>query len=328
MVNPLIAATGIILALITTICFNLAMVFQKKGLNNAPEINIEGGVKGIVQSFKGLFKNKWWFLGLILGFLGWFPYIVSISMVGVLVTEPVMATGFIVFVIAAVKMLNEKVSLYEYAAIGMLTFSPILIGFAGISGVTFDMYAFILPLVIFLGITLSISFVAFIMSKKTRGSSVEPLYLMLCGGILFALGGTFTNILGQAFIFTGIEFSWYILFEIVFGIFWWDYGHLLVFIGFWGMVTLNLSSLTFYQSAMQKGKATIMYPILDTLALIVPITAGLLVFKQTFENPFLFWLAIGFAMIGSLILSRFQAKIENMGEKDYSYEKAFVEQNK
>lgn len=327
MVNPLIAATGIILALITTICFNLAMVFQKKGLNDAPEINIEGGVKGIIQSFKGLLKNKWWFLGLIVGFGGWFPYIISISMVGVLVTEPVMASGFIVFVIAAVKMLNEKVSLYEYAAIGMLTFSPVLIGFAGISDVTFDKFAFILPLIIFLVITLSISFFAFIMSKKTRGSSVEPLYLMLCGGILFALGGTFTNILGQAFIFADIEFSWYILFEIIFGIFWWDYSHLLVFIGFWGMVSMNLSSLTFYQSAMQKGKATIMYPILDTLALIVPITAGLLVFKQTFDNALLFWLAIIFAMIGSLILSRFQAEIENMGEKDYSYEKAFVEQN-
>jgi len=303
------------------------MVFQKKGLNNAPEINIEGGVKGIVQSFKGLLKNKWWFLGLILGFGGWFPYIISISMVGVLVTEPVMASGFIVFVIAAVKMLNEKVSLYEYGAIGMLTFSPILIGFAGISDVRFDVYEFILPLIIFLSITLSISLLAYIMSKKTRGNSVEPLYLLLCGGILFALGGTFTNILGRAFIFADIEFTWYILFEIIFGIFWWDYGHFLVFIGFWGMVTMNLSSLTFYQSAMQKGKATIIYPILDTLALIIPITAGLWVFKQTFDNLLLFWLAIIFAMIGSLILSRFQAEIETLGEKDYSYEKAFVEQN-
>lgn len=326
MIDPITVIIGITLALITTVCFNLGMVFQKKGLNQVPDINIEGGLKGVIQSFLGLLKNKWWLLGVLLGVGGWFPYIISIGMVGVLVTEPVMATGFIVFVVAAVKILNEKVSLLEYGAIGMLTVSPILIAFSGISDVRFDVYEFIVPLVIFLSVTLSISIFSFIMSKKTRGTSLEPLYMMLCGGILFALGGTFTNILAQAFISANIQFTWYVLFEIIFAIFWWDYAHILVFIGFWGMVIMNLSSLTFYQRAIQKGKAVIMYPILDTLALVIPITAGLMVFKQGFENPVLFWTAITFAMIGSLILSRFQVEIEKLeSQENYSYKKAFVE---
>ncbi|TXT53877.1 MAG: hypothetical protein BAJALOKI2v1_850003 [Promethearchaeota archaeon] len=50
------------------------------------------------------------------------------------------------------------------------------------------------------------------------------------------------------------------------------------------------------------------------------------VFKQGFENPVLFWTAIAFAMIGSLILSRFQVEIEKLeSQDDYSYKKAFVQ---
>lgn len=316
MVDPLTTTIGIILALITTTCFNLAIVFQKKGLNSAPNIDIEGGIKGIIASFRALFKNRWWLAGTLLGIFGWFPYIISIGMVGVLVTEPVMASGFLVFVVAAVKILDEKIHLWEYIAIALLIISPILIALSGISGVDFDMVAFVPRLLLFLSITLSISFFSFIMTKKTRGSSTEPLFMMLCGAILFALGGTFTNILARSMIVAEVEFTWYILFEIIFGIFWFDYFHLWVFLGFWGMAFMNITSVAFYQGAIQKGKAVVMYPILDTLALIIPLFAGLYVFGQTFDNALLFWLAVIFAMIGSLILSRFQAEIETIGMED------------
>ena len=110
MIDPVTALIGIIFALITTTCFNLAIVYQKKGLNLAPDIDIEGGISGVIGSFKGLLKNKWWLIGTLLGIIGWPFYIISIAMVGVLVTEPVMASGFLVFVIAAVMILQESVS--------------------------------------------------------------------------------------------------------------------------------------------------------------------------------------------------------------------------
>ncbi len=313
MIDPITAAVGIILALVTTTLFNLAIVYQKKGLNIAPEIDIEGGVSGIIKSFKNLFKNKWWLLGTILGIVGWFPYIISIGMVGVLVTEPIMATGFLVFVVAAIRILHEKISTLEYIAITMLTFSPILIAYSGISDVRFDMYEFVAPLIIFLSIALSIAIICFILSKKKRGTSIEPLYMMFTGAILFALGGTFTNILAQAIISAEIQLTWYVLFEIVFAIFWFDYYHMMIFVGFWGMAIMNLSSVAFYQGAIQKGKAVVMYPILDSIALIIPIISGLLIFKQTFENMILFTVAVIFVVFGSLILSRFQAEIESIG---------------
>jgi len=319
-VDLITAIIGISLAVITTFCFNIGIVYQKKGLKEAKvkgiEIKTGEGFINLIKTFLKLFKVRSWLIGAILGVVGWFPYIISIGMVGVLVTEPVMATGFIFFVPAAMKILKERVGIVEYIAIGLLTISPILIGFAGISDVDLDLYAFIPSFIIFLAVSLSVCFISLTLAKKKRGKSTEGLFIMFGGAILFALGGSATNILAQALIQTGEGFQWYTIFELPFGIFWFlfggTYAHLWVFLGFWMMAAFNLSSLPYYQGGFQKGKILIMYPILDSIALLLPITAGLLVFKQTFSNFPLFFIALICSVFATIVLSKYQAAIETI----------------
>jgi hypothetical protein len=316
-VDLVTAIIGITLALITTFCFNLGIVYQKKGLKEAKvkgiEIKTGEGFINLVKTFLKLFKVKSWLIGAILGVGGWFPYIISIGMVGVLVTEPVMATGFIFFVPAAIKILKEKVGIVEYIAIGMLTISPILIGLSGISDVDLDLYEFVPSFIIFLVVSLSICFISLTMAKKKKGKSSEGLFIMFGGAILFALGGSATNVLAQALIQAG-DFQWYTIFQLPFGIFWFifagNYIVLWIFLGFWMMAIFNLSSLPYYQSGFQKGKILIMYPILDSIALLLPIIAGLFVFRQTFSNIYLFSVAIIFSVIATIVLSKYQAAVE------------------
>ena len=318
-VDLITAIIGITLALITTFCFNLGIVYQKKGLKEGiakgVEIKTGEGFLSLIKTFLKLFKIRSWFIGAILGVVGWFPYIISIGMVGVLVTEPVMATGFIFFVFAAIKILNERVGIIEYFAIGILTVSPILIGLAGISDVELDLVEFVPSLVIFLTISVSLSVISLTLARKKRGKGSEGLFIMFGGAILFALGGSATNILAQALIQAG-DFQWYTLFQLPFGIFWFifggNYAVLWVFLGFWMMTVFNLSSLPYYQSGFQKGKILIMYPILDSIALLLPITAGLLVFKQTFSNFPLFFIALICSVFATIVLSKYQAAIETM----------------
>jgi hypothetical protein len=78
------------------------------------------------------------------------------------------------------------------------------------------------------------------------------------------------------------------------------------------MAAFNLSSLPYYQGGFQKGKILIMYPILDSIALLLPITAGLFVFKQTFANFPLFLIALIFSVFATIVLSKYQAAIETM----------------
>jgi len=133
-----------------------------------------------------------------------------------------------------------------------------------------------------------------------------------------AIGGVFTNILAQAIVQANVQLTWYFGIEIFFGIFWFDYPHLWVFIGWWGLAICNLLSFAFYQSAFQKNRIAVVFPILDSVGLSIPIIAGILVFKQTFNNYFLFFLAIILIFIGTSTLGKFQADIKTMEGKKSS----------
>jgi len=317
MVDSFTVTLGIILVLIATPMFNLALVFQKMGLRQGPEIRFDKGFVGILKAFKELAKNKWWLLGAILGVIGWFPYIMSIGLVGFMVAEPINSMGIIIVVIAANRILGEKVTWYEFLAISILAISPILIAFAGISEVAIDLYEMVIPLTIFLIITFSITIGSFVFSQKKRGTKLEGFFVMLTGSFFLALGGVFTNILAN--ILVNVQPTWYIGIEIFFGIFWFIFGgsyvHLWIFIGWWGLAICNIASFAFYQSAFQKSRMAVVFPILDSVGLSIPIIAGILVFKQTFNNYFLFFLAIFLIFIGTSVLGRFQVDIKTMDVK-------------
>ena len=99
---------------------------------------------------------------------------------------------------------------------------------------------------------------------------------------------------------------------VFFGIFWFDYNHLWVFLGWWGMAICNMSSFAFYQSAFQKSRMAIVYPALNSIGLLVPIIAGIFVFQQTFNNYLFFFVAIVLIFLGTSALGRFQAQIQTM----------------
>ncbi|TKJ27687.1 MAG: hypothetical protein CEE42_01910 [Promethearchaeota archaeon Loki_b31] len=318
MVDTYTVTLGIILVLIATPMFNLGIVFQKMGLRQGPEITFDKGFVGILKAFREIAKNKWWLLGAILGVVAWFPYIMSIGLVGFMVAEPINSIGIIIVVIAANRILGETVTWYEFIAITVLTISPILIALAGISEVAIDLYEMVIPLTIFFIITFSITIGCFIYSQKKRGTKLEGFFVMLTGSFFLAIGGVFTNILAQAIGQANVQLTWYFGIEIFFGIFWGDYPHLWVFIGWWGLAICNLASFAFYQSAFQKSRMAVVFPIFDSIGLSIPIIAGTLVFKQTFNNYFLFFLAIILIFIGTSTLGRFQTEIETMNVKKSS----------
>ena len=308
MVDILTTILGIFISIIASFCFNFGIVLQKKGLREGSDIKIEEGVRNLYNTFKEFSKNKSWLSGTLLGLIGMIPYAIAMGLVGIVVVQPLMSIGLIFFAIFAVKMLNEKLTYYEIIAVGILIVSPILMALAGITNIFIDLYQFVIPFIIFLSplIVLCIGF--FFLSKQKRGTQFEGIFLMFIGAILYSIGAIFTNILAQAFIEANIFpfFFW----EILFGIFWFDYLHLWMFISAWGMLIFYISSVIFLQSALQKSKALRIVPVQNAIMLIIPIIAGLFVFNQTFQNYLLFAIALGLIVISIISLSRFQVKIE------------------
>ncbi len=321
MVDLIQVVTGIVLALIATPLFNLAVVFQKMGLKKSPDIVFDKGIKGITLPFKEIIKNKWWVLGAILGVIGWFPYIISMAFVGFIVSEPINSIGIIIVVVAANRILKEKLRWYEFVAILLLSVSPILIAFSGISNVSIDLYQMVFPLIIFLIVSFGLTFFFVFMAIRKKGTPTEGLYIMVIGAFFLALGGVFTNILAHAMAQSNILPTFFFWVEIGFGIFWFDYPHLWVFISWWGLAICNLCSFAFYQSAFQKARVSIAFPIIDSIGLSIPILAGMFVFRNTFDNYILFFIAIFLIFIGTISLGRFQEKIRSIDKKGETEEK-------
>jgi hypothetical protein len=66
--------------------------------------------------------------------------------------------------------------------------------------------------------------------------------------------------------------------------------------------------MIFQNNAMQKGKAVVLWPIQNSISLIVPVIAGFVVFNQTVGNILLFFVAVLLILIATLVLSKYQAE--------------------
>ena len=77
--------------------------------------------------------------------------------------------------------------------------------------------------------------------------------------------------------------------------------------------------ILFYQSGFQRGKASIIYLIINSFSIIIPIIVGLAIFQQTLENYYLFFIALGIIIFSVINLSKFQAKLETYSQKSQNY---------
>lgn len=305
---------GIILALMATFCANIGVALQKKGLKEGlPELNLEGGVGNFSKSFLKYFKNKTWAIGFFMGIIGWIPYVIAQGMVGIIVVQPLQGVGLIVMVVMAFKMLDEKISIIEIIAIGMLIAAPFFIAFSGISNSQIDLILFRLPFFIFLSILFLIILTCILISKKQKEKPWSGLYKIIVAGLFFSLGGIFSNIIAQAYYNASINIlsplGWA---ELFFGIFWFEYFHLWLFISLYGMLIFNFIGIVYQNNGLQKGKAIVLWPIQSSINLIVPVIGGFIIFNQSVNNLLFFILALIMIFIATIILSRFQAKLEKV----------------
>lgn len=313
MVEIIAVIAGICLAIIATFCFNVAIILEKKGLKQGfPEIYFKQNVNETIQIFKKILKNKSWITGFILSVIGWLPYMFAQAMVGVLIVSPIMSFGLIVSVVFANRTLREKISFVEFIAVVMLIVAPFLIALSDISRTRIDLYAFIPSLIVFLFVIMIIEFSCYLIAKIKKDTKYEGISLIVAESILFSIGAIFTNIFVQAFANASITIlSFFILAEIFLGIFWFEYFHAWVFIGIWVVGIANLIGLVVQQKALYKSKAIVLWSIQNGITIIIPITAGLLVFNQSVVNYYLFFSAVALIFIATLVLSKFQADIQN-----------------
>lgn len=275
---------GILLAILAAAMFTLGAVLQKKGVQNLAGIKMTE-----IKTITPMLKNKTWLLGIIIGGAGGLPYIVSQSLIGIGYTQLLLAIGLIFLAYSAIKMLHERLGLFEWSGISCIVAGTIFLGLAQLSDVNVTLSSpnfFINALYFYLIFAVLIA-VGLILYKLTEWGAAKN--LAINSGIWFGLGAVSSQI-GTL----GLE-EWNLLIVI--------FGYLILIAG-------NAISTLVVNVAFQKGKAVLIIPLQSSGNYLIPVFAGVLLFQQTFTYWYFFWPSVACIMAGVFLLARIQAELE------------------
>jgi len=272
---------GIILAMVSTILFNIAPILQKEVLDDME--SIESGNMG--NSYRIMFKNKKWVFGMSLGIIGSLPYFFAMQLAGVMVTQPLMNFGFVVLVIAAKKRLGETLPISAKFAIFLMIIMPIFIVLAQVN----EPQLFQSPdsLIYFTIISEILTISGILISKKI------PIVFTLGVGLNFALGALYLNAFTLSVDFSAdlpilIDSA---LNNIIYGIF---------------AGVFNSFAVLISQIGLQKNEASRYNPIQQTINNTASLFGGLIIFLQVAQEPVFYAIAFILGVIGMFILGKYE----------------------
>ncbi|MFX1452043.1 MAG: hypothetical protein ACFFCM_14490 [Promethearchaeota archaeon] len=318
MPNFEIMITGMALSLGSACIFNLAGVLQKREVDKLPELRFDQGVKHIIDTLMEFVKNKVWILAVILGILGAPFYMISFGMIGITLAQPLQGFGVLVLAIFSVKVLKEPLNSYEKLGIIFLLTAPLFLGLGRIQGqiailTNFEYFApvilgilgiqekitdinnvsLLMTLFIFTLIVVIASVILYLSHFKV--TKHHEIIFSTLAGIDFAIGAIYIQILVPIFVMLlGGNYQTFSNYSILF-----------LLAGFVSIAG-NFLGIMFIQSAFQKGKAITVVPFQSTFGTLLPILAGLIIFKQTITQPIFFIIGIICMLIGVISLSRIQ----------------------
>jgi drug/metabolite transporter (DMT)-like permease len=275
---------GVLLAILAAAMFSFGVIFQKKGVQDLPNIKMSD-----LKTITPMIKNKTWLIGVIIGAAGGLPYIASQSYIGIGYTQLMLSTGLIILAYGAIRMLHERLGLFEWSGISCIVAGTIFLGLAQMSdvNVTLSSPNFFSNALLFYIIFSVLIAVGLIVYKITSWGAAKN--LAINSGIWFGLGAVSSQI-GTL----GLE-EWNLLVA--------AFGYLILLAG-------NAISTLIVNVAFQKGKAVLVIPIQSSGNYLIPVFAGIFLFQQTFLYSFFFWPSVICIMAGVILLARIQAELE------------------
>lgn len=278
---------GVFLALLAGLMFTVGAIYQKKGVQSLPAIQMTN-----VGSITPMLKSRTWLFGTVVGTLGGLPYFFSQILIGIAYAQLLIADGLILLALMASRMLKEPLGKMEYLGLSLITAGIIFLGLAQLQppGVILADPTFVMDVLIFYApfwVAIAVGLVFYKLSNFGAGKILAAL-----SGIIFGCGAGFSQIGGLGL----KEGNWFIM---VFGF--------VVLIG--GTVLGTLVA----NVAFQREKAVVVIPVQAAGNYLIPVVAGLLLFQQVFlsiDTGIWFWPAVASIMVGVFLLARIQAKME------------------
>lgn len=297
---------------LATIMFNIAPIMLKSGFNQI-SIQFPGQVPFPLGA---LLKNRRWFFGFLVNLFAGLPFIVSMSIIGISVLEPLTAFGYLLLVYFAVKKLGEKLTPTAIIGIIVLALMPLFLTLSAVSNTKVNMLnpTAIATIVVFSTISCAASLCIAIVDKVSRNKEHSSLLWAILSGVISALGSVWT----QA-IFAFLQSGGYNLFL--------DLGKLpskLVsvdpfvvgaIISLIPCLILTAFGFIGQQIGYKKGNATLVYPVSQSVNILVSITSGIIIFGQQIGVLACYVVAIAFTLLGTLLVGKYQMLITALPQK-------------
>jgi drug/metabolite transporter (DMT)-like permease len=109
---------GIVLALVTAICFGLSTAVQKYALSKMKKFSI-----------KGMLKNKRWLSSLIVGAVGIAAYLFAMRLTDLSVVQSIVSVALIIPMIVGFAFFKERLVVYEWVSIILILIGVFLVAY-------------------------------------------------------------------------------------------------------------------------------------------------------------------------------------------------------
>ncbi|HEY5526933.1 MAG TPA: DMT family transporter [Candidatus Anoxymicrobiaceae bacterium] len=297
-------AIGALFALIATVLINYSNFLQKRQLALLPRIGEEKAMKTV----RAFMRCRPWLKAQGMQIGGAWIHNVAVGLAPLSVVQPINAAGICLLVFLAITRLKEKASVVDWIGIVSIVAGVLMLGVTLIKTETTNsayrpviLWFFI---ILMAGVAVSTLYMAFT-RKDERMSSLVGIGV----GCLVGLTAIFTKMawtdIGNRwgeFRVAGFIFSFY----------------------FWMAIITTLVAMVLFQTALQRGSAIVVVPLVTGFSNLIPIVVGFVAFREPFPKGILMislrlgsiLLIIGGAVLLSLRKEGAETKTVYKGDTD------------
>jgi len=270
---------GIILALITSLLWNIAPIVQKEALAEIEEID----AKNPMKQTRLLFSKPRWVLGFGMALIGGLTYMLATNLAGIVVIQPLMNVGLIALVFFSSRRLGETIDIPAAIGIILMILTPVFIAFGGVTEpVMFTDYMGIL----LYSVTMLIG-----IGVMAGGTNRIAILWAPITSLIQALASQFTQwftlaLFGNPNIIQGFINAFIPL--ILMGIF------------------TAIAAVYTVSIGLQRNPASRFNAITGTISMFAVVLGGIMIFGQVITNIPFYSIGLIFGIIGVILLSKYQ----------------------
>jgi len=244
---------GILLALLCALTTNLGFLFKHRGACAAPAVS----VRHPVRSAAGLFRSKWFTVGMLVAVVAWLFHVGALAMAPLSLVQAVISGGLVFLTVLAERYFGCSVGTRQWAGVGLTALGLVLLAVTLPSGAGDHSSYSLAGMIAFESALLAVG-TLLVLSPKLGAHEHHGVLLGMAAGILFGVSDVAIKALTGAFGDSG----------------------LLGLVSPWLLTCVAASVIAFYASArgLQKGEAVPVITLTSAAANVSAISGGIIVF--------------------------------------------------